>query len=154
MTETPPETIQAFTAMLRTALGKRVSPKGDSFMDLVADDIVMEFPFSWAGLPAQLNGSAEIAQHLEGLSGLITLDRMGEPLVHETTDPELVIVEVDGAGRGVTTGEPYEQRYICVIRTRNGRIVHYKDYWNPLAILRTLHGPAKVEAFLAGTSHD
>ena len=145
----PAESIDAFTTMLRNALGHRINQHGTSFMDLVADDIVMTFPFAWEGLPSQLNGSGEIAQHLENLSGLISLDEMDEPIVHETTDPEEVIVEVAGRGRGIASGEIYDQRYICVIRTKEGRIVHYKDYWNPLAILRTTHGPAAVDAFLA-----
>jgi len=155
MTETTTESIHAFTAMLCTALGNRINPDAESFLDLVANDIVMEFPFSFPGAPARLDGRAEIAQHLQSLAGMITLDRMGEPFVHATMDPELTIVEVAGSGRGVMTGEPYEQRYICVIRTRNGRIVHYKDYWNPLAFLRALHGAAKVDALVGGAaSHD
>src|ERR1035438_179827 len=108
------ETIQSFTSMLRTALGNRVKSEGDSFLDLVADDIVMEFPFSPPG-PPRLEGKAAIAEHLQALAGLITLDNMGRPIVHETTDPELVILEVEGSGRGIPTGVPYEQRYICVI---------------------------------------
>lgn len=148
------ETIQAFTAMLRTALGDRVSPQGDSFMDLVADDIVMEFPFSFPGATARLEGAGQIAEHLESLAGLITLDRMNTPIVHESTDPNLVIFEVEGFGRGLVTGEPYEQRYICVVRTQNGKIVHYIDYWNPLVFLRAMQGSAKVDAFLEAAAHD
>lgn len=149
------ETIQAFTAMLRRALGNRVNPAGDSFKDLVADDIVMEFPFAFPGGTTRLDGAQGIADHLESLAGLITLDRMTAPTVHETTDPEKIIFEVEGFGRGIITGEPYEQRYICVVTTRNGRIVHYVDYWNPFVFLRALQGTAKVNALLEGmTSHD
>ncbi|NIJ37548.1 hypothetical protein FHR22_002232 [Sphingopyxis panaciterrae] len=117
-------------------------------MDLVADDIVFEFPFAFPGGPSRLEGAAKIAGHLESLAGMITLDRMSTPIVHETKDPETIIIEVNGYGEGVRTGEPYDQRYICVIRTRNGRIVHYIDYWNPLTFLRALKGSAKVDAFL------
>lgn len=63
MTDIPTESIHAFTDMLRTALGDRVNQGGSSFMDLVADDIIMDFPFA---LPGQLlNGAKDIAQHLE-----------------------------------------------------------------------------------------
>lgn len=154
MSETPVETISAFTDMLREALGDRVNQKGGSFMDLVADDIVMTFPFALPGGQTELRGSTEIAHHLEALSSLITLDRMSKPLVHQTTDPEVAIVEVEGYGIGIPTGEPYEQRYVCVIQTRNGRIIHYKDYWNPVVFLRALQGSAKVDALIAsGDAH-
>jgi len=149
MTETQKETIHAFTAMLCKALAGRVDPDAKSFMDLVADDIAMEFPFAFAGSPSRLDGKAQIEQHLASLAGLITLDAMSEPMVHQTADPEVAIVEVSGSGVGLLTNAPYEQRYVCVIRTRNGRIVHYKDYWDPLAFLRALRGPATVDAFLA-----
>ena len=144
------ETISAFTDMLREALGDRINQNGKSFMDLVADDIVMTFPFAFPGGVTELRGSAEIAQHLETLSGMITLDRMSKPLVHQTTNPDTVIVEVEGFGAGIPTGEPYEQSYICVIQTRNGRIIHYKDYWNPIVVLRALQGSAKIDALIGG----
>jgi len=60
--------------------------------------------------------------------------------VHATRDLEVFILEFEGFGRGVVTNEPFEQHYISDIRVRDGQIVHYKDYWNPLAILRTLKG--------------
>ncbi|MDK2760458.1 MAG: nuclear transport factor 2 family protein [Sphingopyxis sp.] len=148
------ESVPAFTAMLRNVLGARISGTGDSFLDLVADDIVFEFPFAFPGGTSRLEGSAQIAAHLESLAGMITLDRMSTPVVYETKDPETIIIEVNGFGKGVQTGEPYDQRYICVIRTRNGRIVHYIDYWNPLIFLRALRGSAKVDAFLKADAQD
>jgi ketosteroid isomerase-like protein len=39
----------------------------------------------------------------------------------------------------VATGKPYNQRYISVIETREGRIVKYRDYWNPLILLRAMN---------------
>lgn len=70
--------------------------------------------------------------------------------MHRTIDPDVAIVEVEGFGVGLPTGEPYEQRYVCVITTRNGRIVRYKDYWNPVVFLRALQGSAKVDALIDG----
>ncbi|MBP8671740.1 MAG: nuclear transport factor 2 family protein [Sphingomonadaceae bacterium] len=138
--------------MLRTALGDRVNQGGSSFMDLVADDIIMDFPFALPGQVTQLNGAKDIAQHLEALSSLITLDRMSDPIVHVTSDPDVVIVEVDGFGVGLPTGEAYEQSYVCVITTRNKRIVYYKDYWNPIVFLRALQGSATIDALIGGSS--
>ncbi len=37
-----------------------------------------------------------------------------------------------------STGKPYLQNYISVIETKDGKIVHYKDYWNPLVVLAAL----------------
>ena len=146
------DSVESFSAMLRKALGDRLAPDAATFLDMVAENGVMEFPYSPPGLATRLEGKAAIAQHLEGLADMIAFDRMSEPTVHATTDPDVTIVEVEGFGRGVTTGESYDQRYISVIRTHAGRIVHYRDYWNPLVVLRALRGSAVVDALVGGAS--
>ncbi len=149
------ENIESFSAMLRTALGDRIDRDASSFTDMLDEHAVMEFPYALPDLPDRLAGRDAIARHLEGLGGLISFDRMSEPTVHPTTDPAVVIVEFEGFGRGVATGAPYDQRYISVIRTENGRIVLYRDYWNPIAVLRATKGPAFVDALVAGdASHE
>jgi ketosteroid isomerase-like protein len=64
----------------------------------------------------------------------------------------VVIIEFEGFGRGVGTGEPYDQRYISVIRTNRGRIAHYRDYWNPMVVLRATRGGALIDALVAGST--
>jgi len=146
------DTVESFSAMLRKALGNRIAPDATTFLDMVADNGVMEFPYSPSGLPDRLDGKAAIARHLEGLADMIAFDRMGEPTIYATTDPDVTIVEVEGFGRAVSTGEAYDQRYISVIRTEAGRIVHYRDYWNPLVVLRALRGSAAVDALASGAA--
>jgi ketosteroid isomerase-like protein len=144
------DNIQSFSAMLRSALGNRIDRDAGSFTDMLADHAVMEFPYAPPGLPVRLDGREAVVRHLENVGGLIAFDRMGEPTVHPSTDPSLVILEFEGFGRGVETGEPYDQRYISVIRTEGGRIVHYRDYWNPIAVLRATKGAAVVDALTGG----
>lgn len=144
------EDIQSFSAMLRTALGDRIDRDARSFTDMMDEHAVMEFPYALPDVPDRLDGRDAVARHLEGLGDLIAFDRMGEPTVHPTTDPAVVIIEFEGFGRGVATGAPYDQRYISVIRTENGRIVLYRDYWNPIAVLRATKGAAFVDALVGG----
>lgn len=144
------ENIQSFSSMLHRALGDRVNADAGTFVEMMAEDGVMEFPYAPAGLPTRLEGRAAIASHLEEAGRMIAFDRMGEPVVHPSTDPDVVIVEFEGFGRGVATGEPYDQTYISVIRMSGGRIAHYRDYWNPLVVLRATKGPALIDALVAG----
>ena len=141
--------IQSFSAMLRTALGDRIDKGASSFIEMMAEQAVMEFPYAFPGLPVRLEGRDAVARHLESVAGLIAFDRMGPPTVHPSTDQDLVIIEFDGFGYGVETGEPYDQSYISVIRTEDGRITHYRDYWNPIAVLRATRGAAHVDALIA-----
>ena len=55
--------------------------------------------------------------------------------IHQTTDPETIVVEMRGVGRLVETDAPFDMTYIAVVTVRDGRITSYRDYWNPLAVL-------------------
>ena len=136
--------------MLTTALGDRVTPGAQNFIELMSEDFVMEFPYARPGMPTRVEGRAAVLTHLMKVGGDVSVDSASNLVVHETTDPELVILEFDGHGRSVKTGEPYEQRYISVIRARGGKIVHFKDYWNPIQGLKAQLGSAVVDAFILG----
>lgn len=144
------ENIQSFSSMLRQALGDRIDADAATFVEMMAEHGVMEFPYAPAGLPTRLEGKAAIAAHLAAVGEMIAFDRMGAAVVHPSTDPNVVVIEFEGFGRGVTTGEPYDQRYVSVVRTAEGRIVHYRDYWNPLVVLRATRGAALVDALTSG----
>lgn len=145
-----PETKPTILAMLLGTLGDRVDPAAKSFVDLMSDDFVMEFPYARPGVPTRVDGRAAVLAHLVKVGGDVSVDSASNLVVHETTDPEVVILEFDGHGRAVKTGEPYEQRYISVIRTRGGKITHFKDYWNPIQGLKAQLGSAVVDAFILG----
>ena len=64
-----------------------------------------------------------------------TLDRaLDDVVLHRTDDAEVVIGEFTATGVVTPTGAPYAMRYIGVVRVRDGEIVSYRDYWNPLAV--------------------
>ncbi|HEX4196731.1 MAG TPA: nuclear transport factor 2 family protein [Caulobacteraceae bacterium] len=136
--------------MLTGALGGRVDPAAKSFVEMMSDDFVMEFPYARPGMPTRVEGRAAVLAHLVKVGEGVSVESASNLVVHETTDPEVVILEFDGHGRSAKTGEPYEQRYISVIRTRGGKIVHFKDYWNPIQGLKAQLGSAAVDAFILG----
>jgi uncharacterized protein len=144
------DSVQSFSEMLRSALGSRLAVDATSFVEMFSKDGIMEFPYAPPGMPDRLEGRNALAQHLNGLADQIVFDWMEVPIVHDTTDPGVVILEFRGGGRGVATGERYDQTYISVIRVRDGHIIHYRDYWNPLAALRAIHGRPFVVALEAG----
>jgi ketosteroid isomerase-like protein len=146
MTETKPN----IATVMKDALGDRVDSAAANFVEMMAEDFVMEFPYARPGMQTRIEGRAAVLAYLMTVGQGVSLDSVSNVVVHDTTDPEVVIVEFDGHGRALKTGEPYEQRYISVIRTRGGRIVHYKDYWNPIQGLKAQLGSAAVDAFILG----
>jgi ketosteroid isomerase-like protein len=148
MTETKPN----IATVMKDALGDRVDPAATSFVDMMAEDFVMEFPYARPGMQTRIEGRTAVLAYLMTVGQGVSVDSVSNVVVHDTTDPDVVIVEFDGHGRAVKTGEPYEQRYISIIRTRGGRIVHYKDYWNPIQGLKAQLGSAVVDAFILGVA--
>lgn len=138
------ETLGSFSLMLRRALGDKLDAGAETFVDMFDVDGVMEFPFAYADLPRRIKGREALKSHLAMLANLISVDRMTEARVIQSTDSATVVLEFEGYGTGIETGAPYEQSYVSIIQTRNGRIVHYKDYWNPLAALRATRGADTV----------
>ena len=144
------DTVEGFPAMLRRVL--RIKPDVASFPDIFATDGVLELPFAPPGFKTPLTGRDAIAAHLQRASSLIKLDNLSvsQVVAHETSDSEVVVVEFAGSGHGLATGEPYDQRYISVIRARDGNIVHYTDYWNPIAVFLTIKGEEIMKTFAVG----
>ncbi len=136
--------------MLKSALADRIDPTASTFIDMMSEDFVIEFPFARPGMPSRVEGRAAVIDHLTKVGREISLNSANNLIVHETVDPEVVILEFDGHGRSLKTGEPYEQRYISVIRTRGGKMVHFKDYWNPIQGLKAQLGSAEVDIFILG----
>ena len=138
--------VKSFSAMLRKTLCEHLNPDAETFVQMFAENGVMEFPFALPNVVQRVEGREALSARISFLSGLIEFNSVSEVVKHETSNPEVFIVEFSGSGKGLATGEPFEQRYISVIRVRNGQIVHYKDYWNPVAFLRAMRGSKFVES--------
>ena len=141
--------VEGFSRVLRNAIGSRLAAGADSMFDMLADDAVVEFPFAPPNVPKRL-GKPETVEYINYLASQFTFDRFGEPSVQKTADPDLVIAEFQIIGQNNTTGEIYDQNFVSFIRTRDGYIVHYREYWNPLAILQAFHGSEAVNRLVNG----
>lgn len=149
----PHDTVPHFSAMLREGLGHVLAPDALRFVDMMAEDGVMEFPFAPPGLTTRLDGREAVAAHLASLDGLVAFEAMSVRAVHRTTDPAVTVIEFDGTGRGLATERPYEQSYVSVITVRQGRIAIYRDYWNPLVVLDAMGSDALQVSFAGGGAH-
>ncbi|MCF3102202.1 nuclear transport factor 2 family protein [Streptomyces roseoverticillatus] len=115
---------------LRLLLDKDIS----AWLDLWAEDGVMEFPFAPPGWPERLEGRAAVAAYMRGYPDHIDLHDFPDVRIHETTDPGTIVVEMRGVGRMVKNGGAFDMTYIAVVSVQDGRFTSYRDYWNPLAV--------------------
>jgi uncharacterized protein len=120
---------EVFEAQHRRVLARDM----DGQADLFAADGVWEFPFAPAGMPQRLEGREAIRQW--SVAAVRAPVRAGRVLtdydvraLHETADPEVIVVEFDLCGSAA--GEPLQLPYIQVFRVRNGEIVSLRDYFS------------------------
>lgn len=129
-----PDKMASFATLLRAGLGDNLAATANSFVEMMAEDGVMEFPYISANEPLRLHGREAVRRHLAMLEGLIEIDSFHDLIVHASQTPGVFILQMRCTGTAVTTGLPYNQRYISVITVAKGYIVNYLDYWNPLVV--------------------
>ena len=129
--------------LLRAGLGARLAPEAETLLDMMAEDCVFEMPYAPPGFIRRIDGRDALARYLAALPGLIRIDDMFDLRIHETKNPSTVVLEFRGRGQG-RTGASYDQQWISVIETKDGRIVRYVDYWDPRITLNAV-GDARPE---------
>jgi ketosteroid isomerase-like protein len=110
----------------------------DEWIELWADDGVCEFPFAGPERPRLLQGKKQILAYMTDYPSRISIDGVDELRVHPALDPNVVVVEMTIRGRAVETDKPYNQQYVIVAETRDGKLAHYREYWNPLVSAEAL----------------
>ena len=117
----------------------------ERFVSLFAPDGYVEWPYRPAGLPGRVQGRHQLHEFLTGqANGLVRFDEYRNRVIHESTDPEVVIVEYEAHGTVIPTGAPLHQTIIAVLRIRDGLVVSYRDYLNPLVLAETLAAVADL----------
>lgn len=106
----------------------------EDMVRVYALDAVHEFPFTAAGLPSRLEGRDEIVRWTTALwrTNTITYERYRTHAIHDTNDPDTIVVEQEALGTSAITGE-FALPNIMVLTVRNGQISHVRDYVNILA---------------------
>jgi ketosteroid isomerase-like protein len=119
----------------------------DEWIDLWCDDGVLEFPFAPPGRRRSYVGKAEILDYMKPLGGRIQLEGLEYFNVHPMLEPKMICFEMSLKGRVVETGASYNQKYISIIETRDGKLALYREYWNPIVSMDANGGR---EAWTAG----
>ncbi|HEX3591959.1 MAG TPA: nuclear transport factor 2 family protein [Pseudonocardiaceae bacterium] len=114
----------------RAAIGQSIA----DMRRMYAVDAVHDFPFTRPGLPARLAGRDEIVDWIAAgwQDNSLKYDRYRTIAVHDTNDPDTIVVEQEAIGTSATTGD-FALPNIIVLTARDGEIIHVRDYVNVLA---------------------
>jgi len=112
-----------------------------SWVDLWHEDGVFEFPFSPPNYPKQVIGKQAIAEYISGFPDKIKIDKFDLVELHPNEAGDGGVVEFTCSGKVVETGRPYNQHYIAVLKTKDGKLSLYRDFWNPLVAIEAFGSP-------------
>lgn len=109
----------------------------DGWVDCFAADGIMEWPFALKGVPPRLEGRQAIRAALEPVwerakrsnRRISGHDRV---VFHQTTDPEIALVEFDIVGE--TVRGTFRQAVLYLLRARAGRVLLLREFVDTAAL--------------------
>lgn len=101
--------------------------------ELYAEQAVVEYPFALPA-PARLDGRGAIQRYFAAVARMPLELRAHNIVMHETTDPGVIVVEYDYDGLVTTTGSAFQVSNIQVSTVRDGQIVKSRDYHNHVVL--------------------
>ncbi|ASB89452.1 nuclear transport factor 2 family protein [Bacillus sonorensis] len=142
----------SITKVIERFLDSMLEKDMKKWIELWDDQAVFEFPYAPAGFPEKIEGKSAIYDYIKDFPEKIDIVRFTPPVIYQIPDSNTAIAEFECEGTVISMGLPYKQKYISVIKTKDGKIVHYKDYWNPLTVIEAFGG--QPESFLAPVQND
>jgi ketosteroid isomerase-like protein len=127
------------TDLFNRLLTGLTSAEWSDLSELYTDDARVTMPFALPE-PRVLNGRAEIAAHFAGSTAVPIRFTAENVVVHQTTDPDVVIAEFDYVVRVTTTGAEFRASNVQLVRARDGLIAETHDY----------HDHARLAAAVSG----
>lgn len=140
----------SLSALLREGLGDALEVKGDTFLDLMAENIKFEFPFFLPNGIKNIEGKEALAEYLPKVGELFTIESMTLDRAILSSDKKNAVLEFTSKAYANETSQRYDQTYVSVIDITNGLISRYRDYWNPLIVLSATGGANAVNSVLQG----
>ena len=101
----------------------------ETWMAMYAEDAVHEFPFAAPGAVRELIGKDAIRAFMSGMGDSVQFGGLDDVTVREAGDE--VIIEAEGHHFVAATGQPFDIRYLWIIRHDAGRVTRLRDYMGP-----------------------
>ncbi|GGK66904.1 hypothetical protein Sme01_10140 [Sphaerisporangium melleum] len=121
--------------------------------ELWTEDVVIEAPFALPGRPRRWEGRDQwLAFAGPRRAALPFTLRRRALVVHETADPEVIVVEYELGGTPPGAAEEMWAAFIGVLRVRDGRVAHWREYQNPIVVAAATGDLPGLLASLTGHS--
>jgi uncharacterized protein len=126
----------AFHRISQQWLGRPTAITGD----LLAEDVVVEFPFALPGRPGRIEGRQRFLDFANPQRAALPVhfDDCRTVAIHDTTDPDTIVVEYELTGTVTTTNRQATAAFIAVLTFEDGKVKRWREYQNTAAIAQAL----------------
>jgi len=127
---------EVFHRMQQQWLGHPAPLTGDDF----ADDVIIETPFAAPGHQNRFEGKQQFLDFANPQRAAfpVRFDGCRTIAIHDTTDPNTIIVEYELTGTSTKTNQQSTAAFISVLTVQHGKITRWREYQNTMAILQAL----------------
>lgn len=105
--------------------------------EVFSPDAQQLIPYAPPGFPKRLEGAEAIFQQFSGLTAYFGQMRFPRQ-IFVTEDPDFLFVKFQG-NMEVKSGGKYENEYVGTFRLKDGKIVEYVEYFNPLVMAKAFN---------------
>jgi ketosteroid isomerase-like protein len=140
MTKVQYEVFEALNPFFGVVMeGMRGLVDGKHYFDTFAEDTIFESQYHFPGWPSMIRGRANLMASFSGYGKTIKLHSGDALVVHHSRDSRVVILEYEVHGKILSSGAPYDNRFISVITIEKRKIIHWRDYMDSLAAWTALN---------------
>lgn len=113
----------------------------DKWLELLHDDVVIEFPFAKsAGLAERITGKEFIKTSTQGFLSSVPGISFNNPVVYPSEDSNQAFATYEVEVLVPSTKKLYKQRYIAEFIQKEGKIIKMTEYYDPSKIVEAFKG--------------
>src|SRR5260370_31683637 len=105
---------------------------GENYFETFAEDAIFESRYTFPDWPEIIRGRSNLMASLTGYGDNIELHSGDALVIHRAQDGRTVILEYEVHGTILSSGVPYNNRFISVITIEGRKIVHWSAYMDSL----------------------
>jgi hypothetical protein len=107
----------------------------EKWIELWAEDAILEFPYAPKIRPSVYRGKKDILTYMSSTTRSIVVDSVADLIISPMLEPTKIVIELTINGHLISNGAQYNQRYVTFFEFEYGKIKHYREYWNPLVTI-------------------
>jgi uncharacterized protein len=126
--------------LLKHSLDTFLAKDIKGWAELCDENVIVEFPFAPDLASRRLIGRTAIYDYLKDYPSVIDIQSTSTLNIHATDHLSMAVAEWSVSGHVISNGNPYEMSYATFVTFKNGLIVNYREYWNPMAFMSAMSG--------------